>query len=130
MSKPTVRKRSPRSIPSLSLRIDLGTQERIGPGKVQLLENIRSSGSISVAGKAMNMSYKRAWILVVEINRICKRAAVERWEGGKNGGGSMLTPFGESLVSRYREIERLVGGAVREDLLALRADIDAARKNS
>jgi hypothetical protein len=60
---------SPRSFPSLSLRIDLSPEGRIGPGKIQLLENIRSCGSISAAGRAMNMSYKRAWDLVDEINR-------------------------------------------------------------
>jgi molybdate transport system regulatory protein len=113
---------SPRSFPSLSLRIDLSPEGRIGPGKIQLLENIRSCGSISAAGRAMNMSYKRAWDLVDEINRICKRSVVKRWEGGKGGGGAMLTPFGTSLVSRYRKIERLVLKEVRKDLVALRAD--------
>ena len=120
--QPNMRKSSPRSLPSLSIRIDLDTQGRIGPGKIQLLENIRSCGSISAAGRAMNMSYKRAWGLVDEINRICKRAAVERWEGGNDGGGAMLTPFGVSLVARYRKIERLVAGAAHEELLALLAE--------
>ena len=54
----------------------------------------------------MEMSYKRAWDLVDEINRICRQAAVERQTGGKNGGGAVLTPFGISLVARYRKIER------------------------
>jgi molybdate transport system regulatory protein len=116
-----MRKSLPRSLPSLSIRIDLD-QGRIGPGKVQLLENIRSCGSIFAAGRAMNMSYRRAWGLVDEINRICKRTAVQRWEGGKGGGGAMLTPFGESLVARYRKIERLVGSAVHQELIALRGD--------
>ena len=105
--------------PSLSIRIDLDTGGRIGPGKIQLLENIHSCGSIMAAGRAMNMSYRRAWGLVDEINRICNRTAVQRWEGGKGGGGAMLTPFGVSLVARYRKIERLVGSAVHKDLLAL-----------
>jgi molybdate transport system regulatory protein len=70
----------------------------------------------------MNMSYKRAWDLVDEINRICKRSVVKRWEGGKGGGGAMLTPFGTSLVARYRKIECLVLKEVRKDLVALRAD--------
>jgi molybdate transport system regulatory protein len=122
---PKMRKPSPRSLPSLSIRIDLD-EGRIGPGKVQLLENIRSCGSIIAAGRAMNMSYRRAWGLVDEINRICNRTAVQRWEGGKGGGGAMLTPFGESLVARYRKIERLVGSAVHAELLALLGDDDAA----
>jgi molybdate transport system regulatory protein len=118
-----MRKSSPRSLPSLSL---LSPERRIGPGKIQLLENIRSCGSISAAGRAMNMSYKRAWDLVDEINRICKRSVVKRWEGGKGGGGAMLTPFGTSLVARYRKIERLVGSAVHAELLALLGDNDPA----
>ena len=69
-------------------RIDLDAEGRIGPGKIQLLENIQACGSISAAGRAMDMSYKRAWDLVDEINRICRQAAVERQTGGKNGGGA------------------------------------------
>jgi molybdate transport system regulatory protein len=128
VSKPNMRKSSSTSLPSLSVRIDLDTQGRIGPGKIQLLENIRSCGSISAAGRAMNMSYKRAWDLVDEINRICRRAAVERHAGGRNGGGAMLTPFGLSLVARYRKIQRSAESAARKELLALRADIGVRRK--
>jgi molybdate transport system regulatory protein len=123
-----MRKYLSRSLPSLSVRIDLDTQGRIGPGKIQLLENIRACGSISAAGRAMNMSYKRAWDLVDEINRICKRAAVERQTGGRNGGGAMLTPFGLSLVARYRRIQHSAESAARKELLALRADLGVRRK--
>ena len=121
-------KSSVRPLPSLSVRIDLDAVGRIGPGTIQLLENIHTCGSISAAGRAMDMSYKRAWDLVDEINRICRHAAVERQTGGKNGGGAILTPFGMSLVARYRKIERDAASAVRKDLLALRTDIARSRK--
>src|ERR1700690_40103 len=123
MGKPNMRKSRSTSLPSLSVRIDLATEGRIGPGKILLLENIRACGSISAAGRAMDMSYKRAWALVAEINRVCGRAAVERQAGGKNGGGAVLTPFGVSLVARYRKIERSAESAARKELLALRADL-------
>lgn len=115
-------------LPSLSVRIDLDHEDRIGPGKILLLENIREFGSISAAGRAMDMSYKRAWDLVDEINRICRQPAVERQAGGKNGGGAALTPFGISLVARYRKIERDAASAVRKELMALRNDIGKPRK--
>jgi molybdate transport system regulatory protein len=121
-------KSSATMLPSLSVRIDLDTEGRIGPGKIQLLENIRACGSISAAGRAMDMSYKRAWDLVDDINRICKRAAVERQAGGKNGGGASLTPFGLSLVARYRKIERSAESAARKELRALKADIGIRKK--
>src|SRR5450432_4201101 len=121
-------KQSVRSLPSLSVRIDLDSEGRIGPGKIQLLENIQSCGSISAAGRAMDMSYKRAWDMVDEINRICRHAAVARQTGGKNGGGAMLTPFGLSLVARNRKIERAATSAVRKELLALRTDIARPKK--
>jgi molybdate transport system regulatory protein len=123
-----MQKSATRSLPSLSVRIDLDPEGRIGPGKIQLLENIRANGSISAASRAMDMSYKRAWDLVDEINRICGRAAVERQTGGKNGGGAVLTPFGLSLVARYRKIERAAANAVRKELIALRTDIGRPRK--
>ena len=115
-------------LPSLSVRIDLDREDRIGPGKILLLEQIRETGSISAAGRAMDMSYKRAWDLVDEINRICRQPAVERQTGGRNGGGAALTPFGISLVARYRKIERDAASAVRKELAALRSDIGKPRK--
>jgi molybdate transport system regulatory protein len=125
-----MQKPSARSLPALSVRIDLDSEGRIGPGKIQLLENIQQFGSISAAGRAMDMSYKRAWDLVDEINRLCRQAAVERQTGGKNGGGAMLTPFGISLVSRYRKIERDAASAVRKELQALQTDIGRAKKSA
>ncbi|MCS3725169.1 winged helix-turn-helix domain-containing protein [Bradyrhizobium betae] len=117
------------SSPQLSIRIDLDDRGRIGPGKIELLEQIREHGSISAAGRAMEMSYKRAWDLVDEINRICGRTAVEPQAGGKNGGGAMLTKFGATLVARYRKIERDAARAVRKELTALKSDIARSRKS-
>ncbi|NPU11111.1 LysR family transcriptional regulator [Bradyrhizobium sp. 83012] len=118
----------PTALPSLSLRIDLDDGSRIGPGKIALLENIERHGSISAAGRAMEMSYKRAWDLVDEINRVCRQPAVARQTGGRNGGGAALTAFGEQLVERYRRIERDAASAVKKDLAALHGDIEKPKK--
>jgi molybdate transport system regulatory protein len=123
-----MQKSSASPLPSLSVRIDLDPNGRIGPGKIALLESIHACGSISAAGRAMDMSYKRAWDLVGEVNRICGQAAVERQTGGRNGGGAVLTPFGLSLIARYRKIERVAAGAARKELTALRLDIGRSRK--
>src|ERR1700731_3526524 len=125
-----MQKSAAKLLPSLSVRIDLDAETRIGPGKIQLLENIHANGSISAAGRAMDMSYKRAWDLVDEINRICGHAAVERQTGGKNGGGAVLPPFGASLVARYRRIERAAATAVRRELTALQSEVGRSRKTS
>jgi molybdate transport system regulatory protein len=125
-----MQKSAGKSLPSLSVRIDLDREGRIGPGKIQLLENIEACGSISAAGRAMDMSYKRAWDLVDEINRVCRQTAVERQTGGKHGGGAVLTPFGKSLIARYRKIERDAASAVRKELQALRTDIARPKKSA
>jgi molybdate transport system regulatory protein len=107
----------------------MDTEGHIGHGKIELLENIRDCGSISAAGRAMGMSYMRAWTLVDDINRMCNRAVVERHVGGKHGGGASLTPFGVSLVARYRKMERRIESAAHKELLALRADLGTPSKD-
>ena len=76
---------------SLSLRIDLDPGGRIGPGKVELLEHIAAFGSISEGARRMNMSYKQAWLLVEEMNRLFGKPVVSAARGGRRGGGTQLT---------------------------------------
>ena len=89
----------------LSIRIDLENGDRIGPGKIALLEAIRTTGSISAAARALGMSYRRAWLLVEEINHALREPAVAAETGGPRGGGAAVTPAGEQLVGLYRTIE-------------------------
>jgi molybdate transport system regulatory protein len=89
----------------LSIRIDLENGDRIGPGKIALLEAIRSTGSISAAARTLRMSYRRAWLLVEEVNHALREPAVAAETGGRSGGGAVVTPAGERLVSLYRTIE-------------------------
>ena len=92
-------------MPSLFLRIDFAPRARIGPGKIRLLEAIDTAGSISAAGRDLRMSYRKAWLLVEELNALFEHPVVTTQMGGTRGGGSSLTPFGRDLVSRYRGLE-------------------------
>jgi molybdate transport system regulatory protein len=113
-------------MPSLSLRIDLEPAGRIGPGKIELLEQIAAFGSISAAARNMDMSYKRAWDLVEEMNRLFGKPVVSAKTGGKRGGGAQLTPAGLAVVSRFRAIERAAGAAAEQHIAALQAEIAKA----
>lgn len=108
-------------MPHLSIRIDFDDEGRLGPGKVALLESIAREGSISAAGRSMNMSYKRAWELVADINRSFSEPLVAAQTGGKTGGGAVLTARGEELVRHYRAIERKALSATASHLKALQA---------
>ncbi len=112
-------------MPSLSLRIDFDPGRRIGPGKIELLESIAAFGSISAGARAMNMSYKRAWDLVEEMNRIFGKPVVSAQTGGKHGGGAKLTAIGLAVVTRFRAIERAADAAAKSQLSALEAEIAA-----
>ncbi|WP_036634687.1 winged helix-turn-helix domain-containing protein [Paenirhodobacter enshiensis] len=85
------------------LRLYYGTLP-FGPGKADLLEAIRDSGSISAAGRSMGMSYKRAWSLVEEMNAAFAEPLVASARGGAHGGGARLTRAGEEVLSAYRTI--------------------------
>jgi molybdate transport system regulatory protein len=106
------------------LRIDFPNRERIGRGKMQLLEHIRSTGSISAAGRAMNMSYRRAWLLVSAMNGMFLLPVVDSQRGGKQGGGAVVTAFGEELLGRFRAMEAKIETAVADDLGWLDANRD------
>lgn len=102
----------------LSLRIDL-PQGRIGPGKIALLEAVDREGSISAAGRALGMSYKRAWDLVDALNKLVGEAVVAASTGGAGGGGARLTEAGRILVADYRAIEHAAHDAAAPRLAAL-----------
>jgi molybdate transport system regulatory protein len=103
----------------LSIRLDLASGARIGPGKVAVLEEIARSGSISAAGRALRMSYRRTWELVEDLNRNLGTPVVETAAGGSGGGGAVLTRAGKAIVERYRAIEMDTALAARKHLLAL-----------
>lgn len=105
----------------LSIRLDLASGARVGPGKIALLEEIARSGSISAAGRALKMSYRRAWELVEDLNRHLGMAAVAAVTGGSGGGGARLTPAGQALVAAYRAIEQATEVAAQPHLAALEA---------
>ncbi len=91
----------------------------VGPGKVALVEAIGETGSISAAARSLGMSYRRAWLLVDELNRALKVPAVIGTVGGRHGGGAAVTPSGRELVSRYRAIERTAHESAARDIAAL-----------
>jgi molybdate transport system regulatory protein len=103
----------------LKLSIVLDSGARIGPGKAALLESIRDSGSISAAARGMEMSYKRAWLLLDSINQAFEMPAVVAATGGQRGGGARLTDFGRELLARYRRLEVQAQEGAADDLAAL-----------
>jgi molybdate transport system regulatory protein len=104
------------------LRISFPHEDRLGHGKMELLEHIRETGSISAGGRAMDMSYRRAWLLVSEMNRMFKHPVVESQRGGQKGGGAALTEFGEELLARFRQMERTIRVTLADDLAWLESN--------
>ena len=107
------------AVDRLSIRLDLASGARIGPGKVAVLEEIARSGSISAAGRALHISYRRTWELVEDLNRSLGTPVVQTAAGGSGGGGAVLTGAGQAVVEHYRAIERDTAAAAREHLAAL-----------
>ena len=100
----------------VSIRIDLETGGRIGPGKIALLE--AKTGSITAAAQSMQMSYARAWRLVDELNKLLSEPVVTTTAGGFTRGGATLTPVGEKTIALYHSIEAQTRSAARSEFQA------------
>ncbi|MBL7899893.1 MAG: LysR family transcriptional regulator [Crocinitomicaceae bacterium] len=96
---------SKKSTIRLRLWIDKNDEPFIGPGRVKLLENILAFGSISRAAKEVNMSYRKAWQLIEDMNKVSKKALVEKKTGGLTGGGATVTDEGMEIIRQYRLLQ-------------------------
>lgn len=92
--------------PELRIRVDLAPGCSVGPGKISLLEAIDREGSLSVAARSIDMSYRRAWNLLDDLNQSFAESVVSTSTGGIQGGGARLTDFGRELVKAFRALER------------------------
>lgn len=99
-----------------NFRIYCGDEIALGPGKIELLQSISETGSISEAARKMDMSYNRAWLLVRTMNRCFKEPLVIASRGGETRGGAELTRAGKQLLDLYRQLELKVASATRQPL--------------
>lgn len=90
----------------IKIQIYCGDEIAMGPGKADLLDAIRENGSISAAGRAMDMSYRRAWLLVDAMNRCWADPLVHAAPGRAEGSGARLTEMGEQVLARYRALQQ------------------------
>jgi molybdate transport system regulatory protein len=103
----------------LSVRLDLTSGDRIGPGKIALLEAIRAKGSISAAARHLGMSYRRARLPVEKLNDAFHAPAVTAASGGSRGGGALLTAVGERVIEPYHAIEDLARSSASGEFRAI-----------
>ena len=119
-------------IPAIRIRIDFSENVNLGPGKIALLEAIRSTGSISDAARSLGMSYRRAWLLVNSLKEGFSEAVTVSATGGKGGGGARVTPFGLTLIKQFRLLEREIArlGAQRLTMFVPLVNAKAPRPDS
>ena len=105
--------------PRIWLKVDFGERGQIGPGKIALLRAIVAHASISAAAKSMGMSYRRAWMLIDELNQTIGRPVVETQVGGTTGGGARLTEQGRLLIDYYELLHKHAETGGGDELKAL-----------
>jgi molybdate transport system regulatory protein len=106
----------------IRLRIDFGSASSLGPGKIALLEHIGASGSLSQAARDLGMSYRRAWLLLDDLNHAFAEPVTTASIGGAGGGGARLTDFGRKVVAAYRDLEHATDEIARARLAWLAGD--------
>ena len=115
----------------MTIRIDFGDDRQLGPGKARILELVDTHGSITAAAKMMDMSYRRGWLLIDELNHMFEAPLVETRMGGRGGANARLSVLGRAIVQLYRSIEKEshAASATRiDELHRLLRPVDAARK--
>lgn len=103
----------------LFLRVIAGERRMIGPGRAELLERIDRTGSIAAAAREMGMSYRRAWLHVEDLARQVGTPVVETAQGGRRGGGALLSEAGRTLLHAYRRMQHTAERALGPDLARL-----------
>ena len=111
--------------PDLRLRIMRDDVPAMGPGKARLIELVEEHGSISAAARELNMSYRRAWLLIDAVNASFKKPLVVTEVGGKKGGGAAVTEHGKKIVTLYRHMEKKSLRAIESDLAQFQSHIKA-----
>ena len=98
----------------------------------QLLERVAATGSIRRAAASMDMSYRKAWLLIQELQKTFDGAVVTAEAGGVAGGGTQLTELGNDLLKIYRRVESRAADAVKADLenLAAMVRLNAAPRRT
>src|SRR3974390_1694269 len=107
----------------LTIRLDFSGARRLGACKVALLEAIEKTGSISAAGRAHEMSYRRAWLLVDELNQLFATPVVAAQHGGARGGGAQPTDQGRRVIALYRDAEAKMRVAAQGEIEAIERDL-------
>jgi molybdate transport system regulatory protein len=101
---------------SIRFRIDFADNLNLGPGKIALLEAIETHGSLVRAATSLQMSYRRAWLLLDSLNETFNEPVTHSSAGGKSGGRSSITEFGRLLIKQYREMENEISDLGRRHL--------------
>lgn len=119
MPVPPAKPRGAKPVAKFRIRITAGDLIAIGPGKIALLEAIIETGSITAAAKQLDMSYRRAWLLLDALNHALRKPAVDSAKGGAHGGGSAITSTGLELIELYRRVEATAARSCEADLTRL-----------
>jgi molybdate transport system regulatory protein len=105
---------------TIRIRIAYGENIAIGQGKADLLDAIGRTGSISAAARELEMSYRKAWLLVDEMNQSFRSPVVVAAKGGPRGGGAQVTDLGQEALTRFRRIQAKASTAIEADVREFR----------
>jgi molybdate transport system regulatory protein len=116
------------STTAVRFRVHFGRDTSVGPGKVDLLEQIERTGSLSQAARQLQMSYRRAWVLLHSLNTSYREPVVITAKGGRGGGGATLTAFGHELVRVYRRFDADLQRRATRSFGAIAAQVARSRR--
>jgi molybdate transport system regulatory protein len=94
--------------PQFNFWLEIEGEVALSVWRVKLLEVVAQTGSITAGAEKMNVPYRIAWQKIREMEERLGQKLIETQTGGKEGGGTKLTPLALQYIAKFSQFNEEV----------------------